>query len=121
MIMSWVQLFAFRNQVHGPLPTVTKVVWCIGSVIYGLLLAGVAIEFPQGLIVGLVYTIVIGFICIAMMIFNRKNLPRGGLLTMGRRMVIQFYLGACVLGLIIIIIWIGKYGLLNRKAAGIAV
>ena len=121
MIMSWVQLFAFRNQVHGPLPIVTKVVWCIGSIIYGLLLAGVAIEFPQGLIVGLVYTIVIGFICIAMMIFNRKNLPRGGLFTMGRRMVIQFYLGACVLGLIIIIIWIGKYGLLNRKAAGIAV
>lgn len=121
MIMSWVQLFAFRNQVHGPLPIVTKIVWCLGSIIYGLLLAGVAIEFPQGLIVGLVYTIVIGMICIAMMVFNRKNLPKGGLLTMGRRMVIQFYLGACVLGLLIIIIWIGKYGLLNRKAAGIAV
>lgn len=121
MIMSWVQLFAFRNQVHGPLPIVTKVVWCLGSIIYGLLLAGVAIEFPHGLIVGLVYTIVIGLICIFMMVFNRKNLPRGGLFTMGRRMVIQFYLGACILGLIIIIIWIGKYGLLNRKAAGIAV
>ncbi|KAI8641265.1 hypothetical protein BD408DRAFT_418442 [Parasitella parasitica] len=121
MIMSWVQLFAFRNQIHGPLPSVTKAVWCIGSVIYGLLLAGVAIEFPHGLIVGLVYTIVIGLICVFMMVFNRKNLPRGGLFTMGRRMVIQYYLGACVLGLVIILIWIGKYGLLNRKAAGVAV
>lgn len=120
MMMSWVQLFAFRNQVHGPLPTITKAIWCIGSIVYGLLLAGVAIEFPQGLIVGLVYTIVIGSICISMMLFNQLNLPRGGIFTMGKRMVIQFYLGACVLGLLIIIIWIGKFGFLNRKAAGIA-
>ncbi|KAG0163017.1 hypothetical protein DFQ28_000484 [Apophysomyces sp. BC1034] len=48
MWMSWVQLFAFRNQVHGPLPVSTKAVWVIGSVFYGLLLAAVAIEFPAG-------------------------------------------------------------------------
>lgn len=120
MIMSWVQLFAFRNQVHGPLPTITKIVWCVGVIFYGLLLAGVAIEFPHGLIVGLVYTIVIGLICALMMVLNRKGLKRGGLFTMGRRMVPQFYLGACILGLIIIIIWIAKFGLLNRKAAGVA-
>jgi hypothetical protein len=120
VIMSWVQLFAFRNQVHGPLPLTTKVVWFIGSIFYGLLIAGIAIEFPHGLIVGLVYTLVIGLLCILMMLLNRKNLPKGGMFTMGRRMVIQFYLGACVVGLIIIIVWIGKFGLSNRKAAGIA-
>jgi hypothetical protein len=121
MIMSWVQLFAFRNQVHGPLPLMTRIVWCVGSIFYGLLLAGVAIEFPKGLIVGLIYTLVIGTVCIMMMVFNRQNLPKGGgIFTMGRRMVIQFYLGACVLGLIIIIIWIAKFGMLNRKAAGVA-
>ncbi|KAI9274917.1 hypothetical protein EDC94DRAFT_666554 [Helicostylum pulchrum] len=86
MIMSWVQLFAFRNQLHGPLPTVTKVVWIIGSIVYGLLLSAVAIQFPDGLIVGLVYSVVIGSICIAMILLNPKNLKRGGLLTMGRRM-----------------------------------
>lgn len=120
MIMSWVQLFAFRNQLHGPLPLMTKIVWIIGTLFYGLLIAGIAIEFPSGLIVGLSYTLVIGTICILMMLLNRKNLPKGGLFTMGRRMVIQYYLGACTLGLLIIIIWIGKFGLLNRKAAGIA-
>lgn len=119
MIMSWVQLFAFRNQIHGPLPKNTQTVWCIGIIIYGLLLAGVAIEFPEGLIVGLVYTLVIGFICISLMIFNPHNLPRGGLFTMGRRMVIQFYLGACIIGLVIIIIWIAIFGMVNRKAAGV--
>lgn len=120
MMMCWVQLFAFRNQIHGPLPTTTKTIWCIGSIVYGILLAGVAIEFPQGLIVGLVYTIVLGIICILIILLNPLNLPKGGLLTMGRRMVIQFYLGSCIVGLFIIIIWIGKFGLLNRKAAGIA-
>ncbi|SAL94849.1 hypothetical protein [Absidia glauca] len=49
MIMSWAQLFAFRHQVHGPLTFGTKVVFMFGSLIYGLLLAGIAIEFPDGL------------------------------------------------------------------------
>lgn len=49
MIMSWAQLFAFRHQVHGPLALGTKVVFMLGSLIYGLLLAGIAIEFPDGL------------------------------------------------------------------------
>ncbi|KAI8087834.1 uncharacterized protein B0P05DRAFT_465276 [Gilbertella persicaria] len=119
MVMSWVQLFAFRNQLHGPLPKTTQTVWCIGIIFYGLLLAGVAIEFPVGLYVGLAYTIVIGLICILIMVLNPLNLKRGGLLTMGRRMVIQFYLGACVIGLLVIIIWIGIYGFKNRKAAGV--
>ncbi|KAG1441381.1 hypothetical protein G6F56_011510 [Rhizopus delemar] len=121
MAMSWVQLFVFRNQTHGPLlTTTTKIVWCLGSLVYGLLIAGVAIEFPQGLILGLIYTVVIGSITVIMLLLNHQNLPKGGLLTMGRRMVIQFYLGACIVGFFIIVIWIGKFGLLNRKAAGIA-
>lgn len=120
MAMSWVQLFVFRNQVHGPLPTTTKVIWCLGSLVYGLLIAGVAIEFPHGLIVGLIYSVVIGLATLTMLLLNKQNLTQGGLFTMGKRMVIQFYLGSCIVGFIIIIIWIGKYGLLNRKAAGLA-
>ncbi|CAO3695088.1 unnamed protein product [Rhizopus stolonifer] len=120
MAMSWVQLFVFRNQVHGPLPTTTKVIWCLGSLVYGLPIAGVAIEFPHGLIVGLIYSVVIGLATLTMLLLNKQNLPKGGLFTMGKRMVIQFYLGSCIVGFIIIIIWIGKYGLLNRKAAGLA-
>lgn len=119
MIMSWVQMFAFRNQIHGPLPKSTRIIFSIGIVLYSLLLAGVAIEFPKGLIVGLVYTIVIGLICVSMIIFNPHNLPRGGLFTMGRRMVLQFYLAACVIGLAIIIIWIAIFGMVNRKASGV--
>ncbi|KAI8089140.1 uncharacterized protein BX664DRAFT_332283 [Halteromyces radiatus] len=121
MVMSWAQLFAFRNQVHGPLTIGTKIVFALGSLVYGLLLAGIAIEFPDGLYVGLVYSIVIGLICICLMVFKPNGLSKGGgILTMGRRMVLQFYLGACVVGLIIVIIWIGIYGFQNRLAAGVA-
>ncbi|KAI9276594.1 hypothetical protein BY458DRAFT_433409 [Sporodiniella umbellata] len=120
MAMTWVQLFVFRNQVHEPLSKTTKIVWCLGTLVYGLLIAGVAIEFPHGLVVGLIYSIVIGLVTLSMMLFNKRNLPKGGLFTMGKRMVIQYYLGSCIVGFVIIIIWIGKYGLLNRKAAGIA-
>ena len=119
MMMSWAQLFAFRNQLHGPLPTITRVVWCVGIVFYGLLLAGVAIEFPQGLYVGIGYTILMSFVCVAMIVFNRHNLDKGGLFTMGRRMVLQFYLSSCLLGLLVIVIWIGIFGFQNRKAAGV--
>ncbi|KAI8352476.1 hypothetical protein EDC96DRAFT_577397 [Choanephora cucurbitarum] len=76
MMMSWAQLFAFRNQLHGPLPTMTRIVWCVGIVFYGLLLAGVAIEFPQGLYVGIGYTILLSCVCVAMIVFNRLNLDK---------------------------------------------
>ncbi|CEG63112.1 hypothetical protein RMATCC62417_00314 [Rhizopus microsporus] len=91
MVMSWVQLFVYRNQVHGPLSRGTTIVWCIGSVVYGLLIAGVAIEFPSGLIVGLIYCIVIGLVAVCMMLFNKMNLPKGGIFTAGRRMANMVY------------------------------
>ncbi|KAI7866822.1 hypothetical protein BDF14DRAFT_1808254 [Spinellus fusiger] len=120
MWMTWAQLFVFRNQVHGPLPKSTTALWILGSIGYGLLLAGVAIEFPVGLIVGLVYTLFLSTVCLCIILVNKRNIPKGGLLTMGRRMVPQFYLGACAIGFVIIIGWIGKYGLQNRKAAGVS-
>lgn len=46
--MSWVQIFAFRNQLHGPLKTGDQIVFAIAALIYGLLVAGVAIDFPYG-------------------------------------------------------------------------
>lgn len=46
--MSWVQIFVFRNQLHGPLKTGDQIVFAIAALIYGLLVAGVAIDFPYG-------------------------------------------------------------------------
>ncbi|CAO3620741.1 unnamed protein product [Cunninghamella blakesleeana] len=120
MIMSWSQIFAFRNEIHGPIYLRTKIVFIIGLIIYGLLIAGVAIEFPYGLYFGLVYTVVIGLICFLGIAVNRNGLNRGGLFGIGKRLVLQFYLGACIIGLIIIIIWIGIYGFKNRLDAGVA-
>ncbi|KAI8329826.1 hypothetical protein BC941DRAFT_463613 [Chlamydoabsidia padenii] len=121
MIMSWAQLFTFRHQVHGPLTLGTKVVFMLGSLVYGLLLAGIAIEFPYGLYVGLIYSIVIGLICVLLIIRRRNGLrPYGDLFTIAPRMVPQFYLGACIVGLVIVIIWIAIFGFKNRLDAGVA-
>lgn len=78
-------------------------------------MAAVAIEFPQGLygklivksvsvtseqsnwivnnIVGLVYTILLGASCILLITLNRQGLEKGGIFTMGSRIVLQYYLG----------------------------
>ncbi|ORY97507.1 hypothetical protein BCR43DRAFT_489898 [Syncephalastrum racemosum] len=120
MWMSWTQILAFRDQVNGPLSMTNKFVFALGSLVYGALLAAVAIEFPDGLYVGLVYTLVIGSACVLLITLNRRRLPKGGILAMGRRIVLQYYLGACVVGLIVVIAWIAKYGFVNRKAAGVA-
>ncbi|CDH51315.1 hypothetical protein RO3G_11647 [Lichtheimia corymbifera JMRC:FSU:9682] len=117
--MSWVQIFVFRNQLHGPLKTGDQIVFAIAALIYGLLVAGVAIDFPYGTYVGLPYTILLGIVCTLLLTLNPQGLSKGGILTMGRRMVLQYYLGASVVGLIVIIGWVGKYGFNNRTAAGI--
>lgn len=112
------------------------------------LMVGVSLSFhvsydPLSLfLVGLPYTILLGIVCTLLITFNQQGLSKGGILTMGRRMVLQYYLGkqwgntrdhcygnhsnitstivgASVVGLIIIIGWIGKYGFNNRTAAGI--
>lgn len=47
-------------------------------------------------VVGLVYTILLGGVCILLITLNRQGLEKGGILTMGRRMVLQYYLGTFV-------------------------
>ena len=45
------------------------------------------------LIVGLPYTIILGAVCALLIISRRKGLKYGGLLKLGHRMVLQYYLG----------------------------
>ncbi|KAI8148351.1 hypothetical protein BJV82DRAFT_663731 [Fennellomyces sp. T-0311] len=87
-LMSWTQIAAFCDQVHGPLSVPIKVIFCIASLVYGLLIGAIAIDFPAGTIVGLVYTLALGSTCILLITLGRrKDLKYGGLLTLGRRMV----------------------------------
>ncbi|RUS25981.1 hypothetical protein BC938DRAFT_471393 [Jimgerdemannia flammicorona] len=114
MWMSWCVCLAYRSQEHPRVsgPT-TLSLWIGGIIVYGLLLAGVAIEFPYGLYVGLVYVIVFGAV------LGTTLLRRGAFVfwSRGRAMVLQFYFDACCVALIVIVAWIAKYGLINRKAA----
>ena len=48
VIMSWAQIAAFCDQTHGPLTTGYQVLFCIASLVYGLLIGAIAIDFPGG-------------------------------------------------------------------------
>ncbi|KAI9319456.1 hypothetical protein BX666DRAFT_1854675 [Dichotomocladium elegans] len=117
--MSWAQVYAYCDQVHGPLSILSKILFAIGSLLYGLLIAGVAVEFPYGLYVGLPYSLVLGIVCACLIMLRPQNLDKGGILTMGRRMVLQYYLGASVVALVIVIGWLAKYGFKNRLEADV--
>ncbi|KAI7859293.1 hypothetical protein BDC45DRAFT_531189 [Circinella umbellata] len=120
VIMSWTQIAAFCNQTHGSLTIGYQVLFCIASLIYGLLIGAIAIDFPGGCYVGLPYTIIFGAVCALLMISRRgKDLKYGGLLKLGHRMVLQYYLGASIVGFVIIIGWVGKYGFANRTVLDI--
>ncbi|RIB20081.1 hypothetical protein C2G38_2180255 [Gigaspora rosea] len=114
-LISWSHLFAYRRQVHKVIESKSRLAfWILGGVIYSLILGGVAIEFPKGTIVGLVYVLILG---IPLGIYLFKT---GDLLSKGKRLVLQSYLIGYIIGFFIIVIWvIAIGGFHDRKSAGI--
>ncbi|RYY79881.1 hypothetical protein EON63_16980 [archaeon] len=111
--MNLCQLYAYKN-VRAPilgLPCRAKAYLIVSSGLYGLLVAAVAINFPSGLIVGLVYTIVLGiggiggYMCHQYIYRNDQQVGVFG----ARPVVHHFFLG-CVVGLVLILIWIALQG-----------
>lgn len=110
--MTWSVCLAYRTQVHPRIEGIGALaLWIAGIIVYGLLLAGVAIEFPYGLYVGLVY------VCVFGTALGIRLVRRGVFWSRGRAMVLQFYFGACFVALIVIVIWIARFGFQNRKEA----
>ncbi|CAG8593023.1 5593_t:CDS:2 [Paraglomus occultum] len=113
ILIALCNIIAFRNQRHNSPHSVPLIIgWVIGSLMYGILIAGVAIEFPKGTIVGLVYTLVLG-ILLGIFLIRVK-----GISLHGRCLVLQYYLMSSVVALIIIVIWICIHGFTDRKSAG---
>ena len=76
-------------------------------------MAGVAIEFPSGLIVGLVY---LGVYAVPLTVYTFKT---GDLFSKGKRPVLQSFILSYGVSLILILIYIAVVGgFKNRKAAG---
>ena|SRR6185369_8536332 len=113
ILITFCNIIAFRNQrYNSPHSVLLRIGWIIGSLANSILIAGVAIEFPKGTIVGLVYTLVAG-ILLGIFLF-RVN----GISLHSRRLVLQYYFMSSVVALLMIVIWICIHGFTDRKSAG---
>ncbi|KAG9288666.1 hypothetical protein G9A89_006767 [Geosiphon pyriformis] len=102
VLITWSHLLAFRRQRHDAIEnTLSLIPFILGSIAYAILLTGVAINFPKGTIVGLVYVLVIGT---PLVIYLLRS---GHLFSKGRRLVLQSYSFGYILSLVFILIWIG--------------
>ena len=89
----------------------------LSALLYGLCIAFVAIEFPYGTLVALVFLVVYGFAIVGSAVWRR-----GKVLSWGTRPVLQMYLFAYVFAFCITIGWLiyTKSLFINRAQAGVA-
>jgi len=119
-------MFAYRNQEHPSLENpIHLIIFLLAILFYSVLFAGVAIEFPKGLIFGYIYLSLYALPLSIYLYFTRDRLqihPQNSwrsIINRGQRLVLQFYLGSYVLAFIIMIGWSGKYGIQSREDAGV--
>ncbi|KAJ3298015.1 hypothetical protein HK104_011239 [Borealophlyctis nickersoniae] len=92
-----------------------RTLWILATVLYGLTIGSVAIEFPKGSIVALVLILVYGFGILGTVLWRK-----GGALVWGRRYVLQYYVMSYIIGLVIVIGWIiYAKGFNNREESGV--
>ncbi|TPX69266.1 hypothetical protein SpCBS45565_g02605 [Spizellomyces sp. 'palustris'] len=117
ILMAFVIAYLYRN-VHDPMrSSIDKVLFVAATLVYGLIIGSVAIEFPKGSIVALVLVVVYGFGVIGSFLFRREGKQARRL---GRRYVLQYYLLAYVVAFIIVLGWVAHVrGFGNREDAGI--
>ncbi|RKO87335.1 hypothetical protein BDK51DRAFT_17426 [Blyttiomyces helicus] len=117
ILQSFTYAYIFRNIDLGPdglKSRLDRSLWIAAAVFYGLIVGGVAIEFPKGSIVALLLTIGYGAGVLGTYVWRM-----GGMFTWGRRLVLQYFLMAYSLGFVIVIGWIiHAKGFGNREETG---
>jgi hypothetical protein len=107
-IMAFAQLWAYRSHCLSggqKLSPMTRVVLVAAAILYGLLIAGVAIDFPSGVIVAFVYLILYGIFGVGGYLVYLRKTGIQNILTTGRRPVVQYFLLSYCVALFIVIIW----------------
>ncbi|KAK9806860.1 hypothetical protein WJX72_005248 [[Myrmecia] bisecta] len=135
LAMSFVHVYAFKDAMHAELQQrMDLVLFWAGVMIYAVLVAGTAINFPYGLIAGLIW------ICLfagswAFWLYHQPDptykplvaaarwkacLRTDSLLfSRGKKLVMQWYLAAYGWALLLILLYICIYGFKSRSAAGL--
>lgn len=123
VLMNACQAFAYRGHKAGVdgLNWSATILMISSSVVFSLLLAAVAIDFPSGTIVGIVYLILYGFCGIGGYLFYLKTKEEDhAAFTFGGRPILHHFLLSYFLALLIIIAWIiFAGGFKSRSQAGV--
>jgi hypothetical protein len=114
--MVGVQAWSYRDIVlhrtHSNILRQVQFYIILNGLIYGLLLAGVAIDFPSGLIVGLIYMGGYGIGIIGRYIWFNDGLS---FKMFGRRPILNYFHLAHWIGLVIVILWIIMVGGMKQR------
>jgi hypothetical protein len=123
-IMTGVQLYFYREYKSGQhgLTTQNKALLVSTSFVYSLLIAGVAADFPSGILVGLLYLVLYGFITVGgWMFYEYRYKGETKMFTFGSRPIVHHFLLSYVFAFIMILIYIACVGgMKSRSEAGIS-
>ncbi|KAI8917404.1 hypothetical protein BC831DRAFT_142705 [Entophlyctis helioformis] len=115
IFISWINAYVFRNYVVSKVDRHAIIAWIVNSILYGLIIGSVAIEFPKGSIVALALIIGYGFVILGSHLYRKGDWQ---LSSFARRPVIQSYVVSYMVALIVVLGWtIKAKGLKNREEA----
>ncbi|KAJ3052990.1 hypothetical protein HK097_005256 [Rhizophlyctis rosea] len=118
ILQSFIFAYVYRDVSHPSFDNAKdRTLWILATILYGLTVGAVAINFPYGSAVALVLILVWGFGFVGGYLWRI-----GGGRVWGKRFVLQYYLASYCIGLVIVIGWIiHAKGFKNREETGLDV
>jgi hypothetical protein len=108
-IMSACHVFAYKDykSAHLGLTWSAKCLLVLTSLVYALLIAGVAADFPSGTIVGLIYVVLYGFGCVGGYILYVYRVEHDEtVIVFGQRPVLHHFMLSYIFALVLVVSWI---------------
>lgn len=115
--MSFAQAYAFRNALvpKGIVSMIDVTIWICASIVYGLIIGSIAVQFIWGSTVVFVFLIVYGFGILGFFtVYNYRSQA----FSLGKRFVLQYFMFAYGIAFVITVIWIGIAKGFNSKTQG---
>ncbi|TPX38796.1 hypothetical protein SeMB42_g06563 [Synchytrium endobioticum] len=111
VLVSFTHAYAYRDyQPTRPVGAAQKALLLCAAVLYALVIASVAVEFPKGTVVALLLIVIYGWAVLGTFLVRRKQV-----LSIGTRPVIQYFFYSYCVAFIIVLGWmIHVKGISNR-------
>lgn len=110
VLLSFLNAFMFRKHGALELSRLSKLIWILCILTYGVTIAAVAIQYPYGGIPGFILIVVYGIGILGFYLIRKP-----GWKIPGRYLVIQHYICSYLLALVILVPWTILYGVKGRN------